>query len=102
METKKYKTKTRIIGRRNIKVDGTWEIALDIGYSSVKLFSPNKIVSFPSYAKNVGTYIDWANGIPEDAIMYKENGFQKKEDAEHGAQRKKGLRCIFCVIHFYS
>ncbi len=74
METKKYKTKTRIINRRNIKVDGTWEIALDIGYSSVKLFSPNKIVSFPSYAKNVGTYIDWANGIPEDAIMYKENG----------------------------
>lgn len=73
METKKFKTRTRLIDRRNIKTPNTWEIALDIGYSSVKLFSPNKIASFPSYAKNIGNNIDWANGIPDNAIMYRES-----------------------------
>ena len=74
MDTKKFKTKTKFIEKKNISTNNAWEIALDIGYSSVKLFSPNKIAVFPSYARNVGNRIDWANGIPEGAILYKNRG----------------------------
>ena len=74
MDTKKFKTKTKFIEKKNISTNNAWEIALDIGYSSVKLFSPNKIAVFPSYARNVGSHIDWANGIPEGAILYKNRG----------------------------
>ena len=36
--------------KKNISMAKHWGIALDIGYSSVKGFSPNKVFSFPSYA----------------------------------------------------
>lgn len=53
METTNFKTKTNFIKRKNPSVDGVWGIALDIGYSAVKGFSPNSVFSFPSYAKIV-------------------------------------------------
>lgn len=53
MNSKDFKTKTFIQPRLNPSVSGWWTIALDIGYSSVKMFSPNMVASFPSYAKRV-------------------------------------------------
>ena len=53
METLNFKTQTNFIKRKNPSVDNAWGIALDIGYSSVKGFSPNLVYSFPSYAKLV-------------------------------------------------
>ena len=53
MDTSKFKTKTEFIERKNPSVSNVWEIALDIGYSAVKLFGPNIVARFPSYAKRV-------------------------------------------------
>ena len=53
MNSKNFKTKTFIQPRYNPQVPGFWPLALDIGYSSVKMFSPNMVASFPSYAKRV-------------------------------------------------
>lgn len=71
MQTKNFRTKTEFIPRNNGKVNGVWEIALDIGYSAVKIFSPNMIASFPSYARRDNN-ITFASTPPEDAILYKD------------------------------
>lgn len=57
METKLFKTKTSFIDRSDVQL-GQYPVGLDIGYSAVKVFSPNKVAIFPSYAKpyiNKGT-----------------------------------------------
>ena len=73
MNTRKFRTKTELINRENKKVDGIWEIALDLGYSAVKLFSPNKVASFPSYAKRIDDTFQFAGQAPKEAIIYKNN-----------------------------
>lgn len=62
IQTSDFKTKTLYIPKQNIKNEKAWGIALDIGYSAVKTFSPNAAASFPSYAiklkrdfQNIGT-----------------------------------------------
>ena len=72
MNTKKFRTKTEIIARDNGKINGLWEIALDLGYSAVKLFSPNIIASFPSYAKRVEKDFQYAGNAPAESILYKD------------------------------
>ena len=59
---------------KNITMPGSWGIALDIGYSGVKVFSPNMIATFPAFAMpakgklmNVTTENDTQN------IFYREN-----------------------------
>ena len=49
--TEQFKTKTVLKKRQNVKPDGFWPIALDVGYSSVKGYSPNMVYCFPSFAK---------------------------------------------------
>lgn len=49
--SEQFKTKTVFKKRENVKADGFWPIALDVGYSAVKGFSPNHVYCFPSYAK---------------------------------------------------
>ena len=69
METKSYKTKTILIEKNNGQLAGVYPVALDIGYSAVKIFSPNKIASFPSFATpyvNKGIIGD----LPSDFISY--------------------------------
>lgn len=51
MKTSEFRTRTMYKERQNLKVDGYWGSAIDIGYSAVKGFSPNSISCFPSYAK---------------------------------------------------
>lgn len=52
--TKRFKTKTEIVPKNNgIQQNFDWLLAVDIGYSGVKLFSPNTIARFPSYAKKL-------------------------------------------------
>lgn len=48
-----FKTKTLRILRQNPGLDDYWVIAPDIGYSGVKVFAPNSISCFPSYARKV-------------------------------------------------
>ena len=72
MNTKKFRTKSNTIPRDNKVIDGIWEIALDIGYSAVKIFSPNMVASFPSYAKKVNQDFRYALSAPKESILYKD------------------------------
>lgn len=53
IKTSDFKTQTNFIERKNPSVNEYWGLALDIGYSAVKGFSPNSIYSFPSYARKI-------------------------------------------------
>ncbi len=72
MNTKKFRTKTNYISRDNGLIEGSWEVALDIGYSAVKLISPNTVASFPSYAKRVGEDYQYAGKAPDSSILYRD------------------------------
>lgn len=48
-----FKTKTLYLPRLNVHVKKAWGIAIDIGYSSVKTFSPNCAACIPSFAKKL-------------------------------------------------
>ena len=79
MNSKDFKTKTFIQPRLNPTVPGKWPIALDIGYSSVKMFSPNMVASFPSYAKRVefGSADNAIGELDKTSISYRdENGHE--------------------------
>lgn len=69
--TSQFRTKTNFFKRNNGKIPNVWEIALDIGYSAVKLISPNMTARFPSYAKRVDN-LSFVGEISEKAIMYKD------------------------------
>ena len=49
VNTKDYKTKT-IFQERRTPSGKNWMIGLDVGYSGVKVFSPNAVACFPAYA----------------------------------------------------
>ncbi len=70
--TGKFRTKTSFTEKSNGKVPGIWEIAIDIGYSAVKVFSPNIIARFPSYARRVREEVNFSWGQPESCILYKD------------------------------
>ena len=71
MNTKKYKTRTEFIERKNAKKNGVWEIGLDIGYSAVKAFSPNSISCFPAFAIK-SDELQFIGKTPKEVIMYKD------------------------------
>ena len=73
MSTKKFKTGTETIERDNGKLKGVWNIGLDLGYSGVKLYAPNKIARFPSYAVRIDDEIKYLSGAPKSSIMYRDN-----------------------------
>lgn len=70
--TKKFRTRTEFIERNNGRLNGTWEVALDLGYSSVKEFSPNGIACFPSYARMVDDDFSYIGNAPAESILYKD------------------------------
>lgn len=71
MNTQRFKTKTEFIHRSNIKAGGVWEIAIDIGYSAVKLFSPNMVACFPSFARRIDEKFSYVSE-PASSIIYKD------------------------------
>ncbi len=73
MDTKNFRTKTEFIERKNLAAEGSWAIGLDVGYSSVKVMSPNSVASFPSYARRVGQDFQFVGEQPESAILFKNN-----------------------------
>ena len=77
MNTKKFKTKTEFAVRNNGQIKGKWEIASDIGYSGVKLFSPNIVARFPYYAIKVSSDFNFMAEYPENCIMI--NDLEKNE-----------------------
>lgn len=72
--TKKYRTPTINMKVDNIKDKKAYGMSMDIGYSSVKIFAPNKIACFPAYARQVsGEQISLTYGTSENHILYKES-----------------------------
>ena len=51
MDTKRFKTRTEIVNRSNGSVKGVFLVAVDYGYSSVKVFSQNTVAVYPSFAR---------------------------------------------------
>lgn len=74
IQTQAFKTKTILLPRENPKTEKYWGISIDVGYSSVKIFSPNMIASFPSYAKQVpfGTADHPIGGLEKTCIAYRD------------------------------
>jgi plasmid segregation protein ParM len=72
MNTSNFKTKTLNLERNNVSANNTWGIALDIGYSAVKGFSPNAVYCFPSYARKInGEMLTLGQPGPND-IQYRD------------------------------
>ena len=78
MDTSKFKTKTEFIERKNPSVSNVWEIALDIGYSAVKLFGPNIVARFPSYAKRVENDFKMLTASPDSCILFQDKSEAKR------------------------
>lgn len=73
INTVDFKTKTEFINRKNVSFGKGWGIALDIGYSAVKGFSPNRVYRFPSYARRIeGRLLNIGNAA-DTSILYREN-----------------------------
>lgn len=73
INTANFKTKTIFLERKNASVNNIWGIALDIGYSAVKGFSPNSVYCFPSYAKKINSD-SIAFGSPSQSdILYRDS-----------------------------
>ena len=72
MDTSKFKTKTSLEARNNGTPGSSWLVALDIGYSAVKVFSPNMIARFPSYARPVSPNQAIMGTLPESYIFYED------------------------------
>lgn len=70
METSLFRTRTEYIPSLNKKKKGYWEAAVDIGYSGVKVFSPNVIATFPSYAVKVDKNFGFIGETPQNAVLY--------------------------------
>ena len=51
INTKDFRVKTGFIARPNGHTQNAWEVGIDIGYSSVKVFGPNADIQFPSFAE---------------------------------------------------
>ena len=54
METLDFRTKTEFKSVKHASCRTYWPVAIDIGYSAVKTYSPNACNCFPSYAKKLG------------------------------------------------
>ncbi len=72
VNTMDFKTKTDFINRKNVSFSKQWGIALDIGYSGVKGFSPNKVFRFPSYARKIEGELLGMGNANESDILYRD------------------------------
>lgn len=73
MKTSDFKTKTSFLERKNPSVDNAWCVGIDIGYSGIKVFSPNCVAVVPAYARQVDPdRLMLRNELATD-IMYRDN-----------------------------
>lgn len=72
INTSDFKTKTEIIDRKNLSFSSAWPVAIDIGYSAVKGFSPNKAFRFPSYARLVEGDVLSIGQEADDEFLYQD------------------------------
>lgn len=74
MPTQNFRTKTMFIERANVRGSDAWQVAVDVGYSGVKLFSPNIIACFPAFAAPAkGVFVGGSAKSMDDTILYRES-----------------------------
>lgn len=74
-QTNAFKTRTKMIARQNPTLSNVWPVAIDVGYSSVKVFSSNMIACFPSYARKLEKGQKFLGEANNKNILYEdENG----------------------------
>lgn len=73
MNIRDFKTQSNYIPRKNVTVEGYWPIAIDIGYSGVKAFSPNSILCFPSFARKRDAAIIELGKPRQSDILYEDD-----------------------------
>lgn len=74
MDTKAFRTKTMMIERANVSSPDKWGVAIDIGYSGVKLFAPNIIACFPAFAvQSRGTILNIVTDDTKNQILYRDD-----------------------------
>lgn len=79
INTKAFKTRSEIIERKLPRINGNNQykgktiVALDIGYSGVKGASPNRVFTFPSYAKRTPKDLDVVGKVRPSDIQLRNN-----------------------------
>lgn len=73
--TQAFKTKSISKAKKNPTEKNAWGIAIDTGYSAVKVFAPNGIYSFPSITKKVplGASDQTIGQLDSNDISYRDN-----------------------------
>ena len=106
IHTENFKTRTEIRARQNPKKQGFWDIGLDIGYSGVKGFSPNKVFCFPAFAKKVPEGLVSIAKPSDKDIQYKnlETGdiWDVGEAAQARATTNDSELALFGRVRYYS
>lgn len=72
IDTQAFRTKTIYQARTNPSVKNVWGIAIDVGFSSVKVFSPNAIACFPSFAKKLAKGQQFIGQADKKNILYED------------------------------
>lgn len=91
MNTVDFRTKTEFVGEKHVAHPSYWPVALDIGYSSVKGYTPNGYFCFPSYARKIGMKKD-VIGLPgANEIFYHDKETDEVWRIGAGAQESVGF-----------
>ena len=67
LETIDFRTPQEVVPKKNVYIENTWHIGIDIGFGSVKGYAPNKYYCVPSYVKRVDG--DMLKVLDEDDIL---------------------------------
>ena len=110
MHSQEFKTKTIMQPRNNPSTNNYWGVALDVGYSAVKVFSPNIIASFPSYAKKMEYgYADKPfGGLEKSFIAYRDESGNEYIVGAHAQDKIKisdadnSTATMYVADRFYS
>ena len=79
INTKAFKTRSEIIEKKLPRINGNNQykgktiVALDIGYSGVKGASPNRVFTFPSYAKKTPKDLDVVGKVRPSDIQLRDD-----------------------------
>ncbi len=92
MKTQDFRTRTMMIDHKNPACGRAWGIGVDVGYSGTKLFSPNRVACFPSYATPVtGSLLNL--DTPDDStIFYRDSETRKVWRVGQSAQDSISLQ----------
>lgn len=73
IRTESFKTRTTFIERVNVMEDGYWGVGVDIGYSGLKVFSPNSVSCIPAYARKMEGKSLGLGKPSDEEIQYRNN-----------------------------